>query len=67
MCACATQVFVTPTAATIRERHLFRSAQVEVRLLIESATNQEQCLIEQIWYMGMHVVINTEVFKLIEF
>ena len=36
-CARATQVFVTATVATIRERHLIHSARVEVRLLFESS------------------------------
>ena len=36
-CACATQVFVTLTVANIQERHLFRSACMEVQLLFESS------------------------------
>ena len=35
-CARATQVFITLTAATIRERYLFHLARVEVRLLFKS-------------------------------
>ena len=36
VCACATQVFVAPTVATIWEWRLFRSAYVKVRLLFKS-------------------------------
>ena len=36
-CPCATQVFIAHTAATIQlERHFFRSAHVELRLLCKS-------------------------------